>query len=84
MNSHFLWLAAVWVMPALASPTPKALASTDWACIRAEYQRHRQAVSATQGGWQARNYLQQWTIRFDGGGFAITPDTAAWRWGLRL
>src|ERR1700688_4434508 len=65
-------------------PTPKGLSGSDWSHIRAEYERHRQAAFPVEGGHRARNYGQQWVTSFDGHGFDIIPDAAAWRWGLEL
>ena len=64
--------------------TPKGLSGSAWSSIRAEYQRHRQAVFPEEGGYRARNYGQQWVTRFDGRGFDVTPDAGSWRWGLQL
>ena len=64
--------------------TPKGLSGSAWSSIRAEYQRHRQAVFPEDGGHRARNYGQHWVTRFDGRGFDVTPDAGGWRWGLQL
>ena len=40
---------------AFAATTPKGLSTSAWSSIRSEYQRHRQAAFAVEGGWQARN-----------------------------
>ena len=68
----------------LPNATPKGLSGSAWSSIRAEYQRHRQAVFPEDGGHRARNYGQQWVTRFDGRGFDVTPDAGGWRWGLEL
>src|SRR5579872_2082092 len=65
-------------------PGRKPLSGSDWAGIREEYQRHRQAAFAVAGGHRARNYAQHWVTRFDGRGFEVTPDSARWSWGLQL
>src|SRR5438874_2310202 len=41
-------------------PAPKGLADSEWSSIRKEHLRHRQAAVAVEGGWQARNYRQNW------------------------
>ncbi len=69
---------------AFAATTPKGLSTSAWSSIRGEYQRHRQAAFAVEGGWQARNYGQDWSTFFDGRGFEVKPRHGAWRWGLRL
>ena len=69
---------------AFAATTPKGLSTSAWSSIRSEYQRHRQAAFAVEGGWQARNYGQDWSTFFDGRGFEVKPEHGAWRWGLRL
>ena len=58
----------------LPKATPDGLSGSAWSNIRAEYQRHRQAVFPEDGGHRARNYGQQWVTRFDGRGFVVTPD----------
>ena len=68
----------------LSNTTPTGLPDSAWPGIRAEYQRHRQAVFPQDGGHQARNYGQQWATRFDGRGFEVTPDAGGWRWGLEF
>ena len=62
--------------------TPAGLQPVDWKQIRAEYERHRHAAFPDPIGWQARNFQQQWLTRFDGRGFTVEPDGAAWRFGL--
>jgi len=64
--------------------TPKGLSDSDWSSIRTEHLRHRQAAFDVEGGWQARNYRQNWLAFFDGRGFEVKSDNAAWRWGLKL
>jgi len=68
----------------LPKAIPNGLSGSAWSSIRAEYQRHRQAVFPQDGGHRARNYGQQWVTRFDGRGFDVTPDAGGWRWGLEL
>jgi hypothetical protein len=63
---------------------PLGLSQSDWSAIRQEYERHRHAAFAVTGGYQARNYSQQWLTHFDGRGFEIQPDGAQWTWGLQL
>jgi hypothetical protein len=60
------------------------LTESDWTSIRREYERHRHAAVAVDGGFRARNPGQQWLIQFDGRGFDVEPNGAAWRWGLEL
>jgi trimeric autotransporter adhesin len=68
----------------LPKATPKGISGSAWSSIRAEHERHRQAVLPADGGHRARNYGQQWVTRFDGRGFDVTPDASGWRWGLQL
>jgi hypothetical protein len=63
---------------------PEGLISADWASIRQEYERHRHAVFAVGGGYQARNPEQQWLTKWDGRGFLTQPNTGGWTWGLEL
>ncbi len=58
------------------------LQPVEWKQIRAEYERHRHAAFSDPAGLQARNFKQQWLTRFDGRGFSVEPDGAAWRFGL--
>ena len=60
------------------------LSVSDWNSIRAEYERHRHAAFAVEGGHRARNFDQQWVSEFDGRGFLVTPDSGGWKWGLQL
>ena len=63
------------------------LNASDWSSIRAAYERHRHAVVAVPAAantWRARTPSQQWTTRFDGRGFLVTPDSGGWTWGLEL
>jgi len=76
--------AAVLYSFAALSAAPKNVTPADWAGIRSAYERHKQAVYAEGEGFQARNLGQRWVTRFDGRGFEVTPDSAAWRWGLAL
>ncbi|MDX1983962.1 MAG: FG-GAP repeat protein [Bryobacteraceae bacterium] len=64
-----------------AGNVPKGLTAADWNGIRAEYDRHRHAVSS---GLSARNPGQRWQLRFDGRGFSVEPDGGQWKWGLGL
>ena len=83
MTCRFLFLAVA--AACLPAKTPPSLMPGDWSQIRAEYQRHRQAVFPVKGGGHhAHNYGQRWTAGFDGRGFTVTPDAGAWRWGLQL
>lgn len=66
------------------SAAPKGLSDPDWAAIRKEHMRHRQAAYPAGGGWKARNFQQNWSTYFDGRGFEVTPSEASWRWGLTL
>jgi FG-GAP repeat len=68
----------------LPSATPKELSGSAWSSIRAEYQRHRQAIFPDAGGYRARNFGQRWVTRFDGRGFNVIPDAGGWNWGLEL
>lgn len=73
--------------PSKAEQPPKGLSSSDWQTIRGEYERHRHAATAdpsTPGAYRARNPEQRWMMRFDGQGFAVEPEGAAWSWGLAL
>ncbi len=63
---------------------PEGLTDSDWKSIRQEYERHRHAAVAVDGGFRARNPGQQWLTHFDGRGFAVEPEAAGWRWGLEL
>jgi trimeric autotransporter adhesin len=63
---------------------PEGLAKSDWQSIRAAYEAGRHAIMPVEGGCQARNPGQQWTTKFDGSGFTVTPDTGDWSWGLEL
>jgi uncharacterized protein (TIGR03437 family) len=64
--------------------TPKGLAASDWNSIRAVHDKNRYKAIAGQDGLLARNWSQQWSIHFDGRGFAVEPDQGGWRWGLEL
>ena len=56
----------------VASPdqTPEGLEKSDWQSIRAAHEGWKHRFHAVENGWQANNPGQQWTTRFDGGGFA--------------
>jgi hypothetical protein len=63
------------------------VAESDWSRIREAYEGHRHTVvpvTDRPAQWRARNPGQQWTTRFDGRGFLVEPDGAAWTWGLEL
>lgn len=67
--------------------TPEGLTASEWASIRAAYEAGRHAAysdDASPGGFIARNPGQRWRTRFDGRGFATTPDAGGWSWGLDL
>ena len=89
MLTFMLFLAAA--LPAHSSDAgprpllrPAGLTVSNWADITAEHERYRQAVFPAPGGHKARNVAQQWSTRFDGRGFDITPDSGSWHWGLEL
>ena len=63
---------------------PDGVSLADWTQIRAEYERHRHSAVPDGAGHKARNPRQQWTVGFDGRGFAVEPDAGGWRWGLEL
>ena len=68
-----------------AAALPQGLSANDWGGIRAAYEANRHHVFATKdGGYAARNPGQQWQTCFDGRGFVVQPDKAAWRWGLEV
>ncbi len=69
---------------ARAEQVPDGLRRDDWNSIRSAYEKQRHAVFPVAGGQQARNPGQQWLTRFDGRGFAVTPDQGDWSWGLEL
>lgn len=67
----------------VSSPRPpEGLAETDWSSIRAAYQAGRHAIREVDGGWQTANPGQGWSVRFEGRGFRVRPNSAAWEWGL--
>ena len=72
--------------PQIVAPgtIPVGLGTSDWNAIRQEYERNRHAAFAIPGGYQARNFGQQWLVQFDGRGFEVRPDGAQWTWGLQL
>ncbi len=63
---------------------PRGLSASDWSDIRKAYDDGRHVAVPCDGGYQARNPGQRWRTRFDGQGFLVTPDDAAWSWGLEL
>lgn len=66
---------------------PMGIGASDWASIRAAYERHRHQVvrvAAHRHLWRARNPGQQWQTRFDERGFLVEPDGGGWTWGLEL
>ncbi len=67
-----------------AGEPPHGLPSSDWAGIRQEYERLRHAMKPVDGGFEARNPGQRWSMRFDGRGFVTQPDGVNWQWGLEL
>lgn len=70
---------------AAASPRPEGIAESDWSSIIAAHDAAERAiVSGADRSHAARNPSQSWNIDFDGRGFSIKPDSADWRWGLRL
>ncbi|MFN0112273.1 MAG: HYR domain-containing protein, partial [Blastocatellia bacterium] len=71
-------------MLTVAEQVPEGLQRDDWNSIRRAYEKQRHAVVAVADKQQARNPGQQWRTRFDGRGFAVTPDQGAWTWGLEL
>ncbi len=78
-------LACLWLGLNALADTPKSLGPTDWAQIRAEYDRHRRAALPVKDGEHvARNLDQQWLTRFNGRHFEVVPDKADWHWGLEL
>jgi hypothetical protein len=60
------------------------LTTADWRAIRTEYERNQNLVVPERDGHLARNSAQQWTTRFDGRGFVVTPESGNWSWGLSL
>ena len=67
-----------------ANEVPKGLAKSDWAQIRAAYEKGRHVATAVKGGHEAYNPGQQWMTRFDGRGFTAQPNAGGWHWGLEL
>jgi hypothetical protein len=80
----FLFILLLAALSMASAAPPEGLSKSDWNSIRKEYQRHRQAAFAVDGGWRARNYSQDFSTFFDGQGFEVTPKHGSWRWGLRL
>ena len=73
----------------LTSPdqVPEGLQKSDWANIRAAHTAWEHGfmpIEGQPGMWQARNPGQQWTTKFDAGGFLTTPKDGGWTWGLEL
>ena len=77
-------LIAVLTASAAAQSLPDGLSASDWSGIRAAHDAQRLAAVAVGGGFEARNTGQQWTARFDGSGFEVTPEAGGWSWGLSL
>ena len=97
LPSFILGLVALFVLPGwlLAAPgrtqhlsdpsaVPEGLSASDWSSIRAAYEAQRHAVVATEDGFRARNFRQQWLTQFDARGFLTQPDAGGWQWGLEL
>jgi hypothetical protein len=79
-----LMSAALAPLHAQVAP-PQGVSRSDWSAVRGAYEANRHQVVATDGGgYAARNSGQQWQTNFDGRGFLVQPDSAAWRWGLEL
>jgi hypothetical protein len=58
------------------------LPESDWAQIRAEYERHRHSFVPTPSGYMARNLGNNWVAEFDGAGFTLRGQSHTW--GLEL
>ena len=69
---------------ATGETAPDGLSPHEWADIRQQYEEHRHTAFPVCGGHLAANPSQQWRTRFDGRGFTIRSDAAAWEWGLEL
>ncbi len=82
MKKIFVVLTFCSAVSAMAA-APKGIPPGDWAAIRAEYEKHQRALYPEGSGFRARSLSQQWTTRFDGRGFEVTPDGGAW-WGMSL
>jgi hypothetical protein len=67
-----------------ARATPAGLDAADWSDIREAYAASRYAPKEVEGGYDAGNPQQRWLTHFDGRGFTVHPDAAAWSWGLEL
>lgn len=71
--------------PMMEKGIPEELTASDWSGIVAAHRVAQRAIAATDNGSHtARSPSQQWKIDFDGRGFSVKPDSADWRWGLRL
>lgn len=56
-----------------------------WEQIQVEYERHRHVMFPDwNGAYVSRSRYYGWLVQFDGKGFAITPDSEEWTWGLEL
>jgi hypothetical protein len=84
MHRH-LPLASVLLVASLsAQAVPEGLSAADWSSIRAAYEAGRHRVFAEHGGHRAHGPGQRWTVRFDGRGVVVQPDSGDWTWGLEL
>ena len=77
-------------VPATERPSV-ALSDADRDVLGALIDARRRAVAVAGAAFVAHHPLQQWTTRFDGGGFSIEPDAVgqeaagpAWSFGLEL
>ena len=56
---------------------PEGLTDSDWKNIRQEYERHRHAAVAVDGGFRARNPGQQWLTHFEDAASPSNPQLRA-------
>ncbi|MCA8941319.1 MAG: FG-GAP repeat protein, partial [Planctomycetes bacterium] len=63
---------------------PDGIPAPDWSGLVAARQVARHAIGTSEHGHEAFNPGQRWSTRFDGRGFEVEPEVAAWRWGLEL
>ena len=58
--------------------------ASDWAQIKAEYERHRHSIHQEGAVHKTHSPYQQWNTTFTGNSFLVKPKEGNWTWGLKL
>ena len=69
-------------IPGVAGDQPQAW--TGGGDLRGAFAKARHRIFKSAASYLTSNPGQGWQIRFEDGGFVVTPTDGAWTWGLEL